>query len=96
MQNVRALSKSEAQTIKDDNFHVKIFDSFLSLKDSDLFFKNFQSISIGGENRSLSGGKKGPRSVGLHGMQIKEKNIHIQGLPLSQIIGIKISFTSSS
>ena len=39
MQNVRALSKSEAQTIKDDNFHVKIFDSFLSLKDSDLFFK---------------------------------------------------------
>ena len=58
--------------------------------------KNFQSKSIGEENRSLSGGKKGPRSVGLHGMQIKEKNIHIQGLPLSQIIGIKISFTSSS
>ena len=39
MQNVRTLSKSEAQTIKDDNFHVKIFDSFLSLKDSDLFFQ---------------------------------------------------------
>ena len=39
MQNVRTLSKSEAQTIKDNNFHVKIFDSFLSLKDSDLFFQ---------------------------------------------------------
>ena len=39
MQNVRSLSKSEAQTVKDDNFHVKIFDSFLSHKDSDLFFQ---------------------------------------------------------
>ena len=45
MQNVRTLSKSEAQTIKDDNFYVKIFDSFLSLKDSDLFFQKL-SINI--------------------------------------------------
>ena len=97
MQNVKALLKSKAQTVKDENFHVKIFDSFLSLKDSDLFSENFQSISIGGENRFLSGGKKGPRSVESHGMQTKEKNIHTQGLPLSQMnVGIKISFTSSS
>ena len=96
MQNVKALLKCEAQTVKDDNFHVKIFDSFLSLKDSDVFFQNL-SININWRRETIFvWGKKGPQSVGLHGMQIKEKNIHIQGLPLNQIIGIKISFTSSS
>ena len=45
VQNLKIPSTSEAKTVKDDNFHIKIYDSFLPLEDSDVFFQKL-SINI--------------------------------------------------
>ena len=45
MQNVKIPLTNDVQTVKDDNFHIKIYDSFLPLKDSDVFFQKL-SINI--------------------------------------------------
>ena len=45
MQNLKIPSTNEAKTVKDDNFHIKIYDSFLPLEDSDVFFQKL-SINI--------------------------------------------------
>ena len=45
MQKIKTSSLNESHNLKNDNFHIKIYDSFLSLKDSDVFFQNL-SINI--------------------------------------------------
>ena len=45
VQNLKIPSTNEAKTVKDDNFHIKIYDSFLPLEDSDVFFQKL-SINI--------------------------------------------------